>query len=75
MKFSLPSLLCILFAFGCTSGHSVISAACGTVFTHLMGDNVAFTDTTGKNMVKGLSPSSHLRKLTGTPPSAEFMAV
>jgi hypothetical protein len=26
------------------SGHSSISAACGTVLTHLMGNNVAFTD-------------------------------
>lgn len=30
-----------------TSGHSAISAAAATVLTHLFGDNVAFTDSTG----------------------------
>jgi hypothetical protein len=28
------------------SGHSSISASCGTILTHLLGNNVAFTDTT-----------------------------
>jgi hypothetical protein len=36
------------------SGHSSISAACGTVLTHLIGDNVAFTDTTEKKYGHGI---------------------
>ncbi|MCF2491940.1 MULTISPECIES: vanadium-dependent haloperoxidase [Dyadobacter] len=36
------------------SGHSAISAACGTVLTHLIGDNVAFTDTTEKKYGHGI---------------------
>ncbi|MCE6990812.1 vanadium-dependent haloperoxidase [Dyadobacter sp. CY323] len=36
------------------SGHSTISAACGTVLTNLMGDNVAFTDTTEKKYGHGV---------------------
>lgn len=36
------------------SGHSVISAACGTVLTKLIGDNVAFTDTTEKKYGHGI---------------------
>jgi hypothetical protein len=36
------------------SGHSSISAACGTVLTHLMGNNVAFTDTTEKKYGRGV---------------------
>ncbi|WP_031526161.1 vanadium-dependent haloperoxidase [Dyadobacter crusticola] len=36
------------------SGHSSISAACGTVLTHLIGDNVAFTDTTEKKYGHGV---------------------
>ncbi len=36
------------------SGHSSISAACGTVLTHLLGDNVAFTDTTEKKYGHGV---------------------
>jgi hypothetical protein len=36
------------------SGHSSISAACGTVLTNLLGDNVAFTDTTEKKYGHGV---------------------
>jgi hypothetical protein len=36
------------------SGHSTISAACGTVLTRLIGDNVAFTDTTEKKYGHGI---------------------
>jgi hypothetical protein len=36
------------------SGHSSISAACGVVLTHLIGDNVAFTDTTEKKYGHGV---------------------
>lgn len=36
------------------SGHSSISASCGTVLTHLLGDNVAFTDTTEKRYGHGI---------------------
>ena len=36
------------------SGHSSISASCGTVLTHLLGDNVAFTDTTEKKYGHGV---------------------
>ncbi|KQS33380.1 vanadium-dependent haloperoxidase [Dyadobacter sp. Leaf189] len=36
------------------SGHSSISAACGTVLTHLIGANVAFTDTTEKKYGHGV---------------------
>lgn len=36
------------------SGHSTISAACGTVLTKLIGDNVAFTDTTEKKYGHGI---------------------
>lgn len=36
------------------SGHSSISAACGTVLTHLMGNSVAFTDTTEKKYGRGI---------------------
>jgi hypothetical protein len=36
------------------SGHSSISAACGTVMTHLLGNNVAFTDTTEKKYGHGV---------------------
>jgi hypothetical protein len=37
------------------SGHSSISAACGTSYlTHLMGNNVAFTDTTEKKYGRGV---------------------
>ncbi|KAA6440790.1 vanadium-dependent haloperoxidase [Dyadobacter flavalbus] len=36
------------------SGHSSISAACGTVLTQLIGDNVAFTDTTEKKYGHGV---------------------
>jgi hypothetical protein len=36
------------------SGHSSISAACGTVLTHLIGDNVAFTDSTEKKYGHGV---------------------
>ncbi|GAB3176178.1 vanadium-dependent haloperoxidase [Telluribacter humicola] len=35
------------------SGHSTISASCGTVLTNLLGDNVAFTDTTEKKYGHG----------------------
>ena len=36
------------------SGHSSVSAACGTILTHLMGKNVAFTDTTEKKYGHGV---------------------
>ena len=36
------------------SGHSAISASCGTVLTRLLGDNVAFTDTTEKKYGHGV---------------------
>ncbi len=36
------------------SGHSSVSAACGTILTNLMGDNVAFTDTTEKKYGHGV---------------------
>lgn len=36
------------------SGHSSISAACGTVLTQLIGSNVAFTDTTEKKYGHGV---------------------
>lgn len=36
------------------SGHSSISAACGIVLTKLLGDNVAFTDTTEKKYGHGV---------------------
>lgn len=36
------------------SGHSSISAACGTILTNLLGDNVAFTDTTEKKYGHGV---------------------
>jgi hypothetical protein len=36
------------------SGHSTISAACGAVLTKLIGDNVAFTDTTEKKYGHGI---------------------
>lgn len=36
------------------SGHSTISAACGVVLTKLLGDNVAFTDTTEKKYGHGV---------------------
>jgi len=36
------------------SGHSTISAACGTVLAKLIGDNVAFTDTTEKKYGHGI---------------------
>lgn len=36
------------------SGHSAISASCGTVLTKLLGDNVAFTDTTEKKYGHGV---------------------
>lgn len=36
------------------SGHSTISAACGVVLTKLIGDNVAFTDTTEKKYGHGV---------------------
>ncbi|WP_044198942.1 vanadium-dependent haloperoxidase [Dyadobacter tibetensis] len=36
------------------SGHSAISAACGVVLTQLLGDNVAFTDTTEKKYGHGV---------------------
>jgi hypothetical protein len=36
------------------SGHSAISAACGTVLTNLIGSNVAFTDTTEKKYGHGV---------------------
>ncbi|MBB5285430.1 hypothetical protein HNQ92_003587 [Rhabdobacter roseus] len=36
------------------SGHSSISASCGTILTHLLGDNVAFTDTTEKKYGHGV---------------------
>ncbi|MCE7065496.1 vanadium-dependent haloperoxidase [Dyadobacter sp. CY326] len=36
------------------SGHSSISAACGTILTHLIGDNIAFTDTTEKKYGHGI---------------------
>ena len=36
------------------SGHSAISAACGTILTNLIGDNVAFTDTTEKKYGHGV---------------------
>ncbi len=36
------------------SGHSSVSAACGTVLTNLLGDNVAFTDTTEKKYGHGV---------------------
>lgn len=36
------------------SGHSSVSAACGIVLTNLLGDNVAFTDTTEKKYGHGV---------------------
>ncbi|MCE7058753.1 vanadium-dependent haloperoxidase [Dyadobacter sp. CY343] len=36
------------------SGHSTISAACGVVLTNLIGDNVAFTDSTEKKYGHGV---------------------
>ncbi|WP_426293016.1 vanadium-dependent haloperoxidase [Dyadobacter endophyticus] len=36
------------------SGHSSISAACGVVLTHLIGNNVAFTDSTEKKYGHGV---------------------
>jgi hypothetical protein len=36
------------------SGHSSISASCGTILTHLLGNNVAFTDTTEKKYGHGV---------------------
>jgi len=36
------------------SGHSTISASCGVVLTKLIGDNVAFTDTTEKKYGHGV---------------------
>ncbi|MPR34566.1 vanadium-dependent haloperoxidase [Salmonirosea aquatica] len=36
------------------SGHSSVSAACGTILTNLLGNNVAFTDTTEKKYGHGV---------------------
>ncbi|PWJ59361.1 PAP2 superfamily protein [Dyadobacter jejuensis] len=36
------------------SGHSAISAACGVVLTELLGDNIAFTDTTERQYGHGV---------------------
>ncbi len=36
------------------SGHSAISAACGVVLTQLLGDNIAFTDTTEQKYGHGV---------------------
>jgi hypothetical protein len=44
------------------SGHSTISAACGTVMSNLLGDAVAFTDTTEKEYGHGVRSFKSFRE-------------